>query len=169
MYNYDYNYDYNVDSLFNNIEKSSESLGAFAGLWTLLIGMIWLVIIVGLLITIWRIVYRWVLFTKAGKNGWEAIIPVYSSWTLYEVSGFPGWFCFIGFASFIPFVKYVVPFVYLAIGIVTSMSICKKFNKSGAFWVLVWLLPDIGLPILAFGKDKYDKTKGEQKNIQPIK
>lgn len=167
MYNYDYN---SYNELINNLDKTTETTGLFAtGIWAFIWSILWFVIIFGIIFLAWTIVYRWVLFKKAGKNGWEAIIPFYSSWTLYEISGFPGWLCFIGIASVIPIVEYIVPFAYIALGIVTSMSICKKFNKTGAFWVLVWLLPYVGLPILAFGKDKYDSTKGEQKNIQPIK
>ena len=176
MYNYDSN---SYNELISNLNKTTETTGLFAtGIWAFIWSILWFVIIFGILFLAWKIVYRWFLFKKAGKNGWEAIIPFYSSWTLYEISGFPGWFCFLGLASFIPFVKYVVPFASIAVGdpiytgslgIIPSMSICKKFNKTGAFWVLVWLLPYVGLPILAFGKDKYDSTKGEQKNIQPIK
>ena len=132
-------------------------------------GLFVVALIIALIVLAWTVVYRWKLFQKAGKNGWEAIIPFYSSWTLYEISGFPGWLIFAGFISFIPFVKYVAPYAYIALSLVTAISICKKFNKTGGFWVLVWLLPIVGYPILAFGKDKYDPTKGEQKNIQPIK
>ena len=168
MYNYDYNYDYN--DLFSNLDKSSEATGLFAtGIWAFIWSILWVVILFGVIYLAWTIVYRWFLFKKAGKNGWEAIIPFYSSWTLYEISGFPGWLCFLSVVSAIKYLNYLVPFAAIALGIVTSISICKKFKKTGAFWVLVWLLPYVGLPILAFGKDKYDSSLGEQKNIQKIK
>lgn len=34
----------------------------------------------------------WKLFKKAGKNGWEAIIPFYNTYTLTEVAGLNWWF-----------------------------------------------------------------------------
>ena len=45
-------------------------------------------------------------------------------------------------------------------------SLAKKFKKSDGFGVLLILLPIIGLSILAFGKDEYDASLGEQKNIK---
>ena len=156
------NYSYDYNNLINTYTVTNTYWGMAWGLFIF-------VLIFSLLICAWTIVYRWKLFMKAGKQGWEAIIPFYSGWTLYEISGFPGYLIFFSLISFIPFVKYIAPMAFIALSLVTSISICKKFKKTGGFWVLVWLLPIVGYPILAFGKDKYDKTLGEQKNIQPIK
>ena len=160
------NYYYSSDAYNDLINQYTNASNTWFGLT---IGLAIFISIMFLIVVAWTVVYRWKLFQKAGKNGWEAIIPIYSDWVLYEISGFPGWLVFAGLISFIPFVKYVAPFAFIALSLVASISICKKFNKTGGFWVLVWLLPVVGYPILAFGKDKYDSTKGEQKNISPIK
>ena len=146
-----------------------------ADLWTndfyagLGIGLILLASFLGLALIAFTAVYRWKLFIKAGKDGWEAIIPFYIGWTLFEISGFPGWMSLISYVSFIPVIRYIGPLAALALSIVTSISLCKKFNRQGYFWLLVALVPFVGLPIIAFSNDKYDKTKGEQKNMQSIK
>ena len=164
------NYYYSSDAYNDLINQYTNNVTTASNYWFgLTVGLFIFLIIIALVFYAWKVIYLWNLFKKAGKNGWEAIIPFYNDWVLFEISGFPGWLIFAGFISFIPFVKYVAPYAYIALSLVTAISICKKFNKTGGFWVLVWLLPIVGYPILAFGKDKYDPTKGEQKNIQPIK
>ena len=63
-------YSSNYDNLF-------VALGAFA----LIIGLIVLAVLVVYLVALWKV------FVKAGKQGWEAIIPFYNSWILVEIAG----------------------------------------------------------------------------------
>ncbi|MBQ3475632.1 MAG: hypothetical protein IJH20_05630 [Bacilli bacterium] len=149
--------------LFNN---NSEQAHIITGIG---IGILTFLILLGIAVWIFTTVYRWRLFIKAGKNGWEAIIPFYSGWTLYEISGFPGWMSLIWIGTMLPGVRYLIGHATIALSIVTSLSLCKKFNRKGNYWILVALLPIVGQAIIAFSDDKYDKTKGEQKNMQPIK
>ena len=159
--------DYNIIDMIRDLFKNTSNtnhviVGIGIGLITFLIFLIFL-------IWVFTTIYRWKLFIKAGKNGWEALIPFYSGWTLYEISGFPGWMSLVWIAAIIPGVKYVIGHATLALTIVTSISLCKKFNRENYFWIIVAIIPIVGLPIIAFSNDKYDKTKGEQKNMQPIK
>lgn len=161
---------YSDNNIFESIRDlfkyNSESSNIIAGIG---IGLLTFIILLAFMAWVFTAIYRWRLFIKAGKNGWEAIIPFYSGWTLYEISGFPGWMSLIWIAAIIPGIKYIIGHATIALAIVTSISICKKFNRKGNFWILVAILPIVGLPIIAFSDDKYDKTKGEQKNLQPIK
>lgn len=117
-------------------------------------------------IGVFKIICRWIIFKKAGKEGWEAVIPYYSSWTYYEISGYPGWFALISLCAFIPYLGWAASIAILVFDILAGISLAKKFGKSEGFGVLLALLPIVGLPILAFGKDQYDGSLGEQKNIQ---
>ena len=123
-------------------------------------------IFVFLVLTAFKIVCRWKIFKKAGKEGWEAVIPYYSGWTYYEVSGYPGWFVLINLISIIPYIGWVSYIVILVLDIMSAISLSRKFNKGDGFGVLLGLLPIIGLPILAFGSDEYDPAEGEHYNIQ---
>ena len=53
-------------------------------------GVVLIVLIVLLLIVV-EIVAKWKLFKKAGRNGWESLIPIYSSWVLVEISSLNWW------------------------------------------------------------------------------
>ena len=116
-------------------------------------------IVFWLIVLAFRIIVLWKTFQKAGKNGWEAIIPFYNMWTLFEISGYPGYMIFF---ALIPYVGIIILFVFR---ILAGISLAKKFDKSEVFGVfLLAILPEIGFGILAFGKAKYDPSKGTSKN-----
>ncbi len=57
------------------------------------------VIIAELLIALFVIVAMWKVFTKAGRPGWAAIIPIYNMYVWCKIVGRPGWwnrYCFAG-------------------------------------------------------------------------
>ena len=47
--------------------------------------------IVGLLVAILVIAGLWRVFTKAGKPGWAALIPIYNLIVLLQITGKPAW------------------------------------------------------------------------------
>ena len=104
-----------------------------------------LVGLIGLVIGVLSLVSLWVIFQKAGKPGWAAIIPIYNIVVLLEIIGKPLWWVFM---FFIPFVNIVFAFMtYYALG--------KRFGKSDGFCIGLVLLSFIFLPMLAFGDAKY--------------
>lgn len=103
-------------------------------------------VLIGLVVAVFMIVALWKVFSKAGRPGWAAIIPIYNTYVLIKVAGRPGWWL----------VLYIVPIVNVVISIIVSIDVAKSFGKGGAFgFFLLWLLPIIGYPILGFGGDPY--------------
>jgi hypothetical protein len=88
----------------------------------------------------------WKIYTKAGRPGWEAIVPIYNTWILVtEICKLePLWFIL----SLIPFVN-----------IVASWKICQalanKFGKSDTFGIGLFFLGPIFAAMLAFGDARY--------------
>ena len=106
----------------------------------------------------YRIIIRWKTFKKAGKNGWEALIPIYSTWTLFEISGYPGYLILF---ALIPYAGFIVVFVFK---IMAAISLARKFKKEDTFCLLMIFLPLIGYSIIAWDpKAKYDDARGNQK------
>ncbi|MDQ5882867.1 MAG: hypothetical protein QG648_220, partial [Patescibacteria group bacterium] len=64
---------------------AATTLGAFMGIG---IGITLLAFAFGLLM----IISFWKIFTKAGKPGWAAIIPVYNSVVLAQIAKQPWWY-----------------------------------------------------------------------------
>ena len=122
------------------------------------IGIIIVSLFISLAILVFYVIIYWKLFKKAGKNGWEAIVPFYNTWTLFEISGYPGYYMFF---ALIPCVGSIV---YLVFYIMAMISLSKKFNKEAAYAILLILLPIIGFAILAFDNSEYDNSLGENKN-----
>jgi hypothetical protein len=96
-----------------------------------------------LLIAILMVAATWKLFTKAGKPGWAALIPVYSTIVSLELVGMPLWW--IAIAIFVSPV-YIVFF---------SVNLAKSFGKDTTYALGLIFLPLIFLPMLAFGKSQY--------------
>jgi len=101
--------------------------------------VIYLAIIVAIIAGIWKV------FTKAGKPGWAAIIPIYNIIVLLQIAGKPVWWILLLF----------IPLVNLVVVIIVSLAVAKQFGKSDAFGVGLALLGFIFYPILGFGDAQY--------------
>jgi hypothetical protein len=91
----------------------------------------------------------WVIFTKAGKPGWAALIPIYNIVVLLEIVEKPIWWVIL----------FLVPCVSLVVAILVYIELAKKFGKDVGFAIGMILLPMIFLPILAFGSAQYQSGK----------
>lgn len=119
---------------------------------------VWLVYCVIFLIVI---IAWWKIFEKAGRQGWEAIIPFYNFYILLKIVGKPGWWLILVF----------IPFVNLVIIIWTYNMLSKSFGKDEAFTVGLILLGFVFFPILGLGSAKYlgpfgNKQEFENRNLK---
>ena len=97
-------------------------------------------------VVILGIIAMWRVFTKAGRPGWAAIIPIYNTYTLIKVAGYSGWFLLL----------LLIPVVNIVILVVISLGVAKNFGKSGVFgFIGLFLFSIIGYLILAFGSAQY--------------
>ena len=69
--------------------------GANAGMFAALAGAIFIVALIVLAIYVVYVIGLWFIFKKAGKQGWEAIIPFYNTWVLVEIAGLNWWWFLI--------------------------------------------------------------------------
>ena len=109
-------------------------------IFSVLISVVYLLVAVLVIASIWKV------FTKAGRPGWAAIIPIYDAYVHLKIIGRPGWWLLL----------YLIPFVNIAIAIIVSLDTAKSFGKSGVFGIFGLLLfPFVGYPMLAFGSATY--------------
>jgi hypothetical protein len=87
----------------------------------------------------------WVIFAKAGKPGWAALIPIYNAIVLLEIIGRPLWWI----------VLFLIPLVNIVITIIVAIDTAKSFGKGAGFGIGLWLLSFIFYPLLAFGDATY--------------
>jgi hypothetical protein len=108
-------------------------------------GMATGVMVVYLAIAILMIAAMWKIFTKAGKPGWAAIIPIYNAIVLLEIVDKPLWWIIL----------MLIPLVNVIISIIVSVELAKKFGQSVGFAIGLILLAPIFYPILGFGSYRY--------------
>lgn len=150
MYDYGY-YDYGTDY--------SSTVGSVLG--GLAIFLIVFVIIV-LAVCIVQLIGQWKLYKKAGKGGWEAIIPFYNNWVLVEIAGLKWyWFlCFFAPMFFSLIGLGIVGYIAYLFGVFNCFyNISKRFKKDIGFAICCTLFTPICIPILGFSKKEvYDKN-----------
>lgn len=127
-----------TDGSYNNSMRgpsleASVEMGATA----LVIGIVYLAVVVLFLASMWK------LFTKAGKAGWAAIVPIYNSLMQLEIIGRPWWWLLL----------MLVPILNIWIAIVICLDFAKAYGKSTGYGVFLILLPFVAFPMLAFSKD----------------
>jgi hypothetical protein len=94
----------------------------------------------------------WKVFTKAGKPGWAAIVPIYNIYILIEIVGRPTWWLALLLLAFIPFIGSIA---LLGVLFVLYWDVAKSFGKDIGFAIGLTLLGPIFWPILGFGSAQY--------------
>lgn len=104
-----------------------------------MVSIIYLLILVLVLVSFWKI------YEKAGRQGWEAIIPIYNIYVLLQIVNKPTWWL----------IMFFIPLVNIVFGFLTFTELAKKFGKSTGFGVGLFLLSFVFMPMLAFSNDKF--------------
>ena len=87
----------------------------------------------------------WKVFTKAGKPGWAALIPIYNVIVLLQIAERPAWWV----------VLLIVPLVNLVVTIVVAFDIARNFGKGTGFALGLAFLGFICYPLLGFSNARY--------------
>lgn len=105
-----------------------------------IISIIYLAILVLIIVSFWKV------FTKAGKPGWAAIVPIYNLVVMLEIVKRPIWWI----------VLFLIPIVSIYPAVMIAMDMAESFGKSKLWGIgLLLFLPFIGYPILAFTDATY--------------
>lgn len=101
--------------------------------------------IISLVLCVFVLVCMWIVFRKAGKPGWAAIVPFYNLYVLFDIT----------WGSGMRFLLLLIPIYNIILGIQTQVRLARAFDKSGGFAAGLVFLPYIFIPLLAFGKETY--------------
>jgi hypothetical protein len=101
--------------------------------------------LVPLAIAVLMIVSLWMVFEKAGRPGWYAIIPIFNAIVMLKIAGKDWWWIILFF----------IPLVNLIATILVGLGMAEKFGKSQLFGIGLTFLGFIFYPILAFGDAEY--------------
>jgi hypothetical protein len=112
--------------------------------------------ILGLML--WKVICRWLIFAKAGRPGWAALIPIYGTYVLIKIASQPWWWLILWY----------IPIASLAALLVVAWGIARNFGKGAGFAVGFFLLPPIFAPILAFGRAQYQTPTIPAQPSEPV-
>lgn len=139
--------------------------------------MIIAVLFLALIITVIDIIASWVIFKKAGKPGWHAVIPFLSTYDLFDIT----WSAKMGIFTIVlaivvgilhraislktqpPAVNLTFSFLAIILFIVEVRELyylSKSFGHGVGFFFGLWLLNPVFMLILAFGSSQYIGPKG---------
>lgn len=139
----DYYTDYDMDGIF-------AGLGIFA--------MFMVVFFLAILVV--GIVANWKMFKKAGKGGWECIVPVYGYWVLAEIAGLNWWWFLLAISDSIVTMigledlSFIANLASLVASFNIYYNIAKKFNKSNGTAVCAGIFSFIFIFIFGFSKNE---------------
>ena len=94
-------------------------------------------------LTVVIVAAMWKVFSKAGRPGWAAIIPIYNLIVWCKIVGRPIWWILLLLICF--------PIFY----IILCIDLAKSFGKGVGFAIGLILLSIIFFPILGFGSATY--------------
>jgi hypothetical protein len=106
-------------------------------------------ILILLAIFLFEIIAFWKVFAKAGRGGWECLIPIWNTYVMLKIAGKPGWWLIL----------LLIPLVNIVVGIMVLIDLAKAFGKGTGFALGLVFLGFIFYPILGYGDAKFVKPK----------
>lgn len=113
--------------------------------------------IISLVLCVFVLVCMWIVFRKAGKPGWAAIVPFYNLYVLFDIT----------WGSGMRFLLMLIPIYNIILSIQTQIRLAKAFGKGGGFAAGLIFLPYVFVPILAFSGASYQGVPVKAAPYQP--
>lgn len=135
----------------------------------LLGGSIILLFIIGIIaigFLVFYLICLWKLYKKAGKKGWEAIVPFYNTWVLIEIAGLNWWYFLIAISGTVisliglDNLSWLTTIAGWAVNFFVFYNLAKKMHKNPIGIAIGGaLVPGIMVIILALSKSfQYDSS-----------
>jgi len=153
-----------MDYDYPGATQTTGSDGAIGAVIAIMVLLIVLFYVVPLLIATWK------LYQKAGKPGWSAIVPVYSSVVMAEIAKKPLWMGVVaGVAGFSGYlfgrpIDGLLSLVGAGFGLFILIHFIKQYDRGFGFWAAYILLPIVAV----FLADKANYTGGALATNNPV-
>ena len=91
------------------------------------------------------VIAEWKIFTKAGRPGWAALIPIYNSYVLFDII----------YGQGLKFLLLLIPVFGWVVALVSYFRLGQVFGQETGFCIGLVLLSSIFTLILGFGSAQY--------------
>lgn len=109
-----------------------------------------IVFVIFLAIAVFYIAAMWRIFSKAGKAGWLAIIPIVNFFVLLNIAGRSAWW----------FILFLIPVVDFIAAIIVLNDLSKSFGRGIGTTLGLIFFSEIFIPILGYGSAQYVGPRG---------
>ncbi|MBR3163297.1 MAG: hypothetical protein IKF17_04280 [Clostridia bacterium] len=115
------------------------------------------------LITVYMIVVRWIIYKKAGKHGWAALIPIYKDVVWLKIAGLSPWLLLLFLIPIFGWIALAIVFI------VSKFKVPVSFGQSALWGLGLWFIPIVFESVVAFSKEFEYIEKGDtEKNEEEI-
>ena len=147
---------------------SSSSQAGAAGVAALFAFFVaYFVVLIGLVVVVYvfESIIHWKLFGKGKQEPtWAGFVPIYRDVVMCKMVGInPWWILIIYLSSLLSAIPFIGSLLYMAVAIyytiLLNVSLVRAFGKEDTYAIGTILLPIVFLPMLAFGKSKFEGAK----------
>ena len=142
-------YDVPISPEFTNVAKEAGT-GLGIGLGVTFIMFFVIIGIIVLAVSIFCIIAKWKMFEKAGKPGWAAIIPIYSTIVTLDIIGYKWYYIFLFLLGSLPIIGAIA---LLLFELTVNIHLARSFDQSIGFGIGLTLIAPVFTAIIAFKKD----------------
>lgn len=121
-------YSSEFDTMYTTTDQTMTGADTAASLAGLGITMT-ILFVVFFVIAIPSLVVMWKLFTKAGRPGWAALVPIYNTYVLNDIAGTPIWYFLLTFVPTVGFIGTILIYMELA----------KKYSNATTVWLSLFI------------------------------
>lgn len=149
-----------MDTYSHGYNYGSYTSGFASDFLSIVFMILGIMLVIFLIISIICIIGQWKMFKKAGKAGWEAIIPIYNVYTLCLITGVnPFWIAIVAGLSFIsffiPMLSFVSSIAMIYFGVLIAVSTARSFGKEDGYALGLYFLGPFFQLALGVGKSEY--------------
>lgn len=134
-------------------QSGGSSGGGGGGIFGAIIGLVMFVVYIAILALM--LISLWKIYVKAGRKGWEGIVPIYNIYVLTQIVGRPWWWLILCF----------IPIVGIVAVIILCIDLALSFGRTLLYGIGLALLGIVFFPLLAFGKDTYKGPSATGKQL----
>lgn len=102
------------------------------------------ILVVIVVLFVYGTILRWIVYKKAGKHGFAAIIPLYRQIVMYQICGLSPWLILLWFVPVLGWIAMIV------IAIMKRFLLAKNFGRGALFGFGLLLFATIFESVLAF-------------------
>jgi hypothetical protein len=129
-----------------------------AGLASMFAGALFIIMAIVAVLVLIMVISTWKIYTKAGREGWESIVPVYNLYVMLLIARLPAW----------TIILYFIPIVNIAFAFYVSYKFVETFGKGIGYAIGCVFLPFIFYPMLAFGDSVYLGGTSNDASATPV-